>query len=56
MQKERIVTISLYSILKNFSGVSIPKLEEFLGIATADNNATVDDIKQMFVDKGVVIQ
>lgn len=58
LQKERAVTISAYLILKQFTGVSIPKLESFLGIAEEEevgSSATVEEIKAAMVNTGAFV-
>lgn len=58
LQKERAVTISGYLILKQFTGVSIPKLEEFLGLDDSGDGGetpTVEDIKSAMVSSGAFV-
>ena len=53
MQKERAVTISAYTILKQYTGVSIPKLEEFLKIEEQEEPVpTVEEFKSDLVSSG----
>ena len=56
LQKERAVTISAYMMLKNFTGVTIPKLEEFLKINEDDGEqVTVEDIKEEITSGGGIV-
>lgn len=53
LQKERAITISAYTILKQYTGVSIPKLERFLKIdQVEEEEKTVEQIKDEFVASG----
>ena len=52
------MTISGYLILKQFTGVSIPKLEEFLGLDDSGDGGetpTVEDIKSAMVSSGAFV-
>lgn len=57
LQKERAVTISAYTILKQYTGVSIPKLEAFLNIdggGEEEKPKTVEEIKTQIEAGGVL--
>lgn len=57
LQKERAVTTSAYLIVKQATGVSIPKLEEFLGLTEKEEGDTpkVEDIKSAMVNSGAFV-
>ena len=58
LQKERAVTTSAYLIVKQATGVSIPKLEEFLGLTEKEEKGetpTVEDIKAAMVNTGAFV-
>ena len=56
LEKDRIVTVSAYLLLKNFTGISIPKLERFLKIGEKEAPAkSVAEVKQELVASGAYI-
>lgn len=56
LQKERAVTASAYMIVKRYTGVAIPKLEEFLKLNEREAPAkSVEEIKADLVSGGGVI-
>ena len=56
MQSKRIFIVAGYTILKQFTGISIPKLEEFMGITEDEVSITMEEAKQQFVDNGFIIE
>lgn len=55
-QSEKISKIALYTILKQFTGVSIPKLEQFYGIAEEQDDTTFEQAKEQFTSSGITIE
>lgn len=55
-QADKITKISIYTMLKQFTGVSIPKLEQFFGIAQKEDNTTLEEAKEQFVSAGISIE
>lgn len=56
LEKERAITISGYVMLKQFTGVSIPKLEAFLKMNGEEEEAkSVEEIKREFVESGAFV-
>lgn len=56
LQKERAMTASAYIMLKQYTGISIPKLEEFLKIAEPKPpKKSVSEVKQELVASGAFI-
>lgn len=55
-QAEKVSKIAIYTMLKQFTGVSIPKLEQFFGIGQEEDKTTLAEAKEQFTNAGFSIE